>query len=85
MENKDLLYNLHKIDSITDREALDLIAECILGPDWYVADPVTKEQANVALVRAVIERYDEANHTYIKQNWNRAITALANHLKVKIR
>lgn len=79
--DKNLLYNIHKIDSISDSDALDLIAECILGPDWHVVDSMTKEQSNVFLVREIIERYDEINHTYIKQNWNKFI----DKLKIKVR
>lgn len=36
---------------------LNVMAEYLLGSDWYVVDPIHTEQVNTVLVHAILMRY----------------------------
>lgn len=49
--------------TITDREALDILQNHILGEDWYVVDPMSNNQVNPILVNDILKKYDRATES----------------------
>lgn len=43
---------------MTDAEFVRLIKDYLLGEDWYIADPVSPDQANVYIAAAIIEKFN---------------------------
>jgi hypothetical protein len=43
---------------MTDAEFVRLIKDYLLGEDWYIADPVSPDQANVYIAVAIIEKFN---------------------------
>lgn len=39
------------------QEALNFLEELILGPDWYIVDPLPNIQANTIVAAAIAEKY----------------------------
>ena len=42
---------------MTDAEFVQLMKDYLLGEDWYIADPVSPDQANVYIASAIIEKF----------------------------
>lgn len=38
------------------QDGLDILGEEILGPDWYVVDPMCREQVNTEMVAAILQK-----------------------------
>ena len=43
---------------MTDAEFVRLVTDYLLGEDWYIADPVSPDQANVYIAAAIIEKFN---------------------------
>lgn len=44
-------------NSLSAEEALDILAQVLLGDDYYTVDPVGEGQANAFVVRDILSRY----------------------------
>ena len=43
---------------MTDAEFVRLVTDYLLGEDWYIADPVSPDQANVYVALAIVEKFN---------------------------
>ena len=46
----------NKLYPLTDKQALDILTDKLLGKDWYIVDPVSREQANALIVEAILNK-----------------------------
>ena len=44
---------------ISDREAIHILTEHLLGKDYYIVDPIGVEQCNTVIVADIISKYPE--------------------------
>jgi uncharacterized protein YggU (UPF0235/DUF167 family) len=42
----------------TSDEAIDILADTILGTDWYISYPCRRGQANTEVVAAILKEYE---------------------------
>ena len=40
------------------QKAIDILADHLLGKDWYITDPVSVSQANQIIVEEIVSRYE---------------------------
>ena len=43
----------------SDKLALDVLREYLLGEDWYTVMPLSREQVNTEIVASILERYSK--------------------------
>lgn len=55
--SKDLDEIVEIQDTLTGDEALDILTRELLGPDYYIVDPVHAHQANAIIVRDILKKY----------------------------
>lgn len=54
-EDKDDIYAI----GLTDAEFRTFIIDYLLGPDWYVADPMGQTQVNEVALYQILEKFSE--------------------------
>ena len=42
-----------------DRQAIDFLTDYLLGPDYYIVDPVSPRQANTIIVDEILQKYSK--------------------------
>lgn len=56
---KEHLKEITRDEELTDAQALDIIYNHLLGPDFYMAgpDPVSNDRANAIFVKIILKKY----------------------------
>lgn len=65
---KEAFYNekVKKGESITDTEALHVLIDYLLGPNFYIEGTGGNDQVNTIIVYEIMEQYKEVNDAFPK-------------------
>lgn len=65
-EDKDNIFGV----GVTDAEFRHFIIDYLLGPDWYVVDPLSRDQVNEIALNDILNKYSKRYRTERKL-WKR--------------
>ena len=67
-------------DPISGQEAFDKLVEHILGKDWYVVMPMSRDQVNNVALEEIKDKYDRLSGKKLKDDlkngWNNFLKGL---------
>lgn len=74
MSNKEKFFEILKDDTYgicpapTDEKlALQVLVDYLLGEDWYIAIPISQDQANTCIVDEILRKYSKQYRKDIKK------------------
>lgn len=67
---------MEELKCLSDKEALRELIDYILGKDWYVVDPLGKDQINAIAVEEIKQKFDILTHKELKSKWNKLVDKL---------
>lgn len=73
--------NKHKMKNLLPepmdgQTAFDQICDYILGKDWCVVDPLSKDQINTIAVEEIKAKWDKVTNRKLRDKWNKMIDQL---------
>lgn len=51
----------------SDKLAVDVLCEYLLGEDWYTVMPLSREQANTEIVASILEKFSKKYKKDLKE------------------
>lgn len=64
-----MIYDLNvPLKELTKEEGFDLLCDYFLGDNYYIADPVSQNQANAVMVDDIIRSYESKYSHRTKEN-----------------
>lgn len=67
---------MEELKCLSDKEALRELIDYILGKDWYVVDPLGKDQINAIAVEEIKRKFDILTNKELKNKWNKLVDKL---------
>lgn len=54
---KEAIKSSNTLEPISDKELIRLLVIYLLGPDYYITDPVSNDQGNAIILEDIVKKY----------------------------